>query len=204
MARPRTDIAPRIIKAARKAFARSGVDGTSLREIARSAGTSIGMVYYYYRTKDELFYAVVEEVYSGLLNDLEQALAPDRSVEDRIRALYLRIGATTPLELTTIRLVLREMLGSKVRRARLLSRFKRGHVAMVLSTLKAGVEQGTLNRSLHPAVLLLSTFGLGAVPQFIVKAIGAEFPIQGFPTGPELSETLAKVLFEGIGTRSEK
>jgi AcrR family transcriptional regulator len=35
-----------------------GVDGASLREIAREAGTNIGMVVYYFATKDDLFLAV--------------------------------------------------------------------------------------------------------------------------------------------------
>ena len=63
--------------AARERFLTEGVDGASLREIARDAGTSIGMVYYYFPTKDELFLAVVEEVYAKLLADLASALAPE-------------------------------------------------------------------------------------------------------------------------------
>ena len=62
MARPRSDIEPRIVHAARRRFLKEGVDGASLRTIARDAKTSIGMVYYYFPTKDDLFFAVVEEV----------------------------------------------------------------------------------------------------------------------------------------------
>ena len=45
MARPRSDIEPRIVHAARRRFLKEGVDGASLRTIAKDAGTSIGMVY---------------------------------------------------------------------------------------------------------------------------------------------------------------
>ena len=46
MARPRGDIAPRILHAARKRFLVEGVDGASLRAIARDARTNKGMIYY--------------------------------------------------------------------------------------------------------------------------------------------------------------
>src|SRR6266545_901848 len=105
MARPRTDIAPRILHAARARFLAEGVDGASLRAIARAAGTSIGMLYYYFSSKDDLFLAVVEEVYGALLADLARALAPDAPVEERIAALYQRIAAMSDEELSVIRLV---------------------------------------------------------------------------------------------------
>ena len=59
MARPKSDIEPRIIHAARRRFLEDGVDGASLRKIAREAGTNIGMIYYYFPTKDDLFLAYV-------------------------------------------------------------------------------------------------------------------------------------------------
>ena len=76
MARPRSDISERIRDAACERFLADGVDGASLRAIATKAKTSIGMVYYYYPSKEELFFAVVEETYSKLVADLGRALAP--------------------------------------------------------------------------------------------------------------------------------
>ncbi len=73
MGRTRSDLGPRIIEAARGRFLREGVDGASLRAIAADAGTSIGMVYYYFPTKDDLFFAVVEETYQHVLEDLVRA-----------------------------------------------------------------------------------------------------------------------------------
>jgi AcrR family transcriptional regulator len=49
----------RIERAALRAFTRRGYHGTSVRDIARIAGVSIGNLYNYYRTKEEIFSAVV-------------------------------------------------------------------------------------------------------------------------------------------------
>src|SRR6185436_4632896 len=110
MARPRSDIAPRILAAARERCLYDGVDGASLRAIAKEAGTSIGMVYYYFPTKDDLFVAAIEEVYGKLLDDLARALAPDAPVEERLRRMYERFGAASETELMTVRMLAREAL----------------------------------------------------------------------------------------------
>src|SRR5215470_9008440 len=112
MARPRSDIRVRIQHAARKRFLREGVDGASLRAIAKDARTSIGMVYYYFPSKDDLFLAVVEEVYERVLASLARALADDVPVSARIERLYRVLGAFHEDELTVLRLVIREALVS--------------------------------------------------------------------------------------------
>lgn len=86
MARPRGNIDERIVRAARVLFLRHGVDGASLRNIARRARTSIGMVYYYFPTKDDLFLGVIEQVYGKLLADLSSVLGSASTTEGRLRA----------------------------------------------------------------------------------------------------------------------
>ena len=160
MARPRSDIAPRILHAARARFLLEGFDGASLRQIASDAGTSIGMVYYYYPTKDELFFAVVEEIYAAFLADLEVTLTHDTDAEDRLRKLYARAAAMSDDELTVVRLVVREVLLSSSRLERLVERFSTGHLPLVLKMLLDGVAEGHITNAHHPAVLVSSTFAL--------------------------------------------
>jgi len=126
MARTRSDIGPRIVEAARARFLREGVDGASLRAIAKDARTSIGMVYYYFPTKDDLFFAVVEETYAAVLEDLTRLCAADLAPDERMRRLYQRFGAMTEREALTIRLVLREVLVTSTRSRRLFAWFERG------------------------------------------------------------------------------
>jgi AcrR family transcriptional regulator len=51
----------RLIAAAREALYANGVDGTSLADIAAAADVPLGNVYYYFRTKDDLVRAVIQE-----------------------------------------------------------------------------------------------------------------------------------------------
>lgn len=202
MARPRTDIAPRILRAARKRFREKGVDGASLRAIAKDAGTSIGMIYYYHPTKEDLFLAVVEETYEKFLVELELALANDVPLEARLLRLYERLAGATADELEILRLVLQEALLSSTRFERLIERFLRGHLPLVLDTLLQGVKDGELDAARHPWVLLMATFALAGPPQIIRRAIGNRLPVTGLPAGKQLARELVEVLLGGIGARS--
>lgn len=201
MARPRTDIGPRILKAARKRFRRQGVEGATLRAIARDAGTSIGMVYYYHPTKDDLFFAVVEETYQGITADLERVLGPGTPVKERLERLFERIALVSDEEVEILRLVALEGLMSTKRFERLVERFMRGHIAIVLGTLLDGLRDGTLDRRRHPIVLLLATFGIAGPPQLIRRALGERLPIPGAPSGKELAKELVEALLHGISPR---
>lgn len=75
MGRPATDKRERLVRAARGAFHRRGVAGASLAEVARQAGVPAGNSFYYFRSKDELARAVVEDWCAHLvavLNELDQ------------------------------------------------------------------------------------------------------------------------------------
>jgi len=198
MARPRTDIAPRIRVAARRHFLKNGVDGATLRAIAREAGTSIGMIYYYFPTKDDLFFAVVEEQYEKVLGDMEQALAPELSVNERLQRLFERIAEVRDEEADVLRLVAQEGLKRSARFERLVERFLAGHVPLILRTLMEGVQGGVLDKKRHPIVLLLATAGLAGPPQFIRRALGEKVPLPGAPSGKALANELVDVLLHGI------
>ncbi|MDX2024224.1 MAG: TetR/AcrR family transcriptional regulator [Deltaproteobacteria bacterium] len=201
MPRPKSNIDKRILAAAKGLFLRSGVDSTSLRQIAQDAGTNIGMVYYYFPSKDEIFFALVDDVYGRLLADLERGLSlagveGTPTIENRLRQLFLRLGAVTNDEVDVIHLVLREALSSTERRQRLIERFMKGHIPLVFKHLLQGQAAGELRTTLHPMVLLFSTFALAGPPQIMRRR--ATMPVALVPEGSGLSEQLLEVLLHGI------
>jgi AcrR family transcriptional regulator len=201
MPRPRSDIQPRIVHAARARFLESGVDGASLRAIASVAGTNVGMVFYYFPTKDDLFLAVIEDVYVKLLDDIAAALAGDAPVRERLERVFARIGRASDDELTVVRLVVRELLLSHERFGRVFARMQRGHVAMILSTIAEGVSRGEIDPSIPPPLLLLSCLGLGALPQMVRRAAGDRAPFSVLPTPEKLAHESAELLFRAIGKK---
>jgi TetR/AcrR family transcriptional regulator len=203
MARPPSDIAPRILHAARERFLFEGVDGASLRKIAKDAGTNIGMVYYYFKTKDDLFLAVLEEVYGRLLEDMRGIMAEPLPPEERIAGLYQRLAAMSDDEFKTVRLIMREALVSSARLGRLAQRFLDGHIPLMLKLLQDGAEQSRLRSDLHPVALLGAMFSLGLMPQIARRQLagtGLSF-VTMLPPGAAVASTMYDVLLHGIAKR---
>lgn len=170
MARPQGDIRARVIEAARAGFLASGVDGSALREIARDAGTSIGMIAYYFPRKDDLFLAVIDDVYNGLVRDLEDILKSEGSARDRLRRAFVRLGHMSDAEFDVLRLIVRESLGSSRRLRQVIGRIKSGHVPLVVEILKDGVRLGEFDKKIPVPLLFLIAFGVGALPQVLRRA----------------------------------
>lgn len=202
MGRPRSDIAERVVHAARARFLVEGVDGASLRAIAHDAGTSVGMVYYYFPTKDDLFLAVVEEVYGALLDDLEALLTPPASLEERLVRLFVRIGAASEHEAEVVRLVVREALVSSSRLDRLVERFQRGHLPLLLGAVAGGVEEGAVDPRLPLPLAMILTAAMGVVPQVLRRAMVPRLPFPGLPEGEALARVLVDRLLHGIAPRT--
>jgi AcrR family transcriptional regulator len=203
MARPRSDIKTRIVEAARSRFLKAGVDGASLREIARDAGTNIGMIVYYFPSKDDLFLAVVEETYAPFLAGLASALSGDDPVADRLKRAFARIGNSTERELEVVRLVVREALLSSTRFRRIVSRFMRGHVPLLLQTVAEGVARGELDATVPPPMLLIVPLGVGALPQLLRRAAKEIPPLALLPAPEPLAELSGELLLRAIGARRD-
>jgi len=66
----------RILRAARNEFMRHGYSGARIERISRAGRSSDRMIYYYFASKEALYLAVLEGVYTEL-GDAESALAID-------------------------------------------------------------------------------------------------------------------------------
>jgi AcrR family transcriptional regulator len=79
MARPRyqrrkEDRPQEITAAAFGAFAENGFTATKVEDVARRAGVSKGLLYVYFKTKEELFKAVIRSVVTPRLDELTRTL----------------------------------------------------------------------------------------------------------------------------------
>jgi AcrR family transcriptional regulator len=100
-----------ITEAAFAAFAENGYSATPVEEVAKRAGISKGLMYLYFKTKEELFKAVVKSVVVRRLDALiEDVETTELSSEDFIRgplAEFLRQVPASPVAVV-IRLVVSE------------------------------------------------------------------------------------------------
>lgn len=90
------DVRERLLIAAVQLFARKGYAGTSVREIVEAAGVTKPVLYYYFRNKEGIFHAMMQEAiaaHRALLDEVRRAggTATDRIVllMDRVYTLAL-------------------------------------------------------------------------------------------------------------------
>ncbi len=75
------------MQAAVKLFAGRGFDGTSIRAIARAAGVSIGAIYHHYRSKEEVFLAILRREYERRRTVVEELRAQGMAPKDLVRCV---------------------------------------------------------------------------------------------------------------------
>ncbi|MCM2278053.1 MAG: TetR family transcriptional regulator [Oligoflexia bacterium] len=84
----RDDTRELLIGAATKLFSRKGLDGTTVKDLAREAGVNVSLVSYYFGGKEGLYLACLETFGSERLAVAEQILQPPGTAEE----MRLRLG----------------------------------------------------------------------------------------------------------------
>ena len=68
-------------------MARQGYGQTSIRDVAADTGFSLGGMYYYFKSKEDLLYLIQEKTFSALLELQENTAAEMATTESRLRHL---------------------------------------------------------------------------------------------------------------------
>jgi len=76
-----------ILDAAIKVFARTGYHGSRVADIAREAGIAYGLVYHYFKNKEEILDTIFQERWSGFLEAVEAIAEGGRSTEDKLLSI---------------------------------------------------------------------------------------------------------------------
>ncbi len=85
-----TPAVKRILESAERQFARSGIDKVIMDEIAVDAGMAKASLYYYFKTKEHLFQAVIKQKEAEFIADVKEIIASDGSASDKLRAYVER------------------------------------------------------------------------------------------------------------------
>ncbi len=75
-----------ILQAAVREFSREGVAGARTDAIARAAGVNKALLYYYFKDKETLYAAVLDQVFGGLRESIEAALSSNLPPREKLLA----------------------------------------------------------------------------------------------------------------------
>jgi AcrR family transcriptional regulator len=152
----------RILEAAKKEFAKLGLDGARVEAIAARAKSNKRMIYHYFGSKENLFLEVLEDVYSDI-RSAELKLDLDHlSPEDAIGALVTHTWNYYLRNPEFLNLVSNENL-HKARHVKKSARFKelhQGFTLMLQRILDRGVETGAFRSGVDPRQLHITMAGI--------------------------------------------
>jgi len=74
----------RLLESAKRLFSQRGYYATSVEDIVASAGLSKGAFYFYFKSKEELFKSLVEEMHLNIVKRLENFLEMELTLEDAL------------------------------------------------------------------------------------------------------------------------
>jgi len=75
-----------ILQAAVREFSREGIAGARTDAIARAARVNKALLYYYFKDKDTLYSAVLDQVFGGLTESIQQALSSNLPPREKLLA----------------------------------------------------------------------------------------------------------------------
>mgnify|MGYP000286003368 FL=1 len=198
--RRKEDRPQEIAEAAFEAFAENGYSGTRVEDVARRAGVSKGLTYLYFKTKEELFKAVIRNVVTrrvdALIRIVEETELPS---EDFVRGPMLDFMKSIPD--SRVRIVIRLLLEEGPRHPDLVDYYHENVVHRGLATIRRFVERGIERGEFRPTAIndLPQLFLAPVVLSMVWKILFAKRPLDT----DRLIETHVEMLLDQIRARPE-
>lgn len=99
-----------LIETALRLFAEKGMENTTIKDIAEAAGVAQGLLYHYYRSKDDLLWAIVGKYNPAMEMGQIFSAASDRPARDVLREAATRAYLLLSERGSALRVVAREAL----------------------------------------------------------------------------------------------
>lgn len=165
-----TALEKKIVAAAEKLFARRGFHATGMRQIARAAGVSIGAIYHYFTSKDDLLLAIIKREVDDLKAFLEELVREDFPPREIIHRLVERHFHLLQTRRQVLQVVQREWFAPTDRLRGRLRQLLEEIAAFIRSLLQQGMESGQI-RGCNPAVAAYAILGviMGVTPRALER-----------------------------------
>lgn len=149
-----------ILDAAVKLYAEKGMDGTSIRDVANQSGENMGLVYYYFDDKEDLFStALADAVMSAVSGILKQEAITSGNATRRLEALfneYLKLPEENPM---VALLALRGLIRMAEQGEQMFSGIMKDRIIAVEEIVEEGIRNGEFSK-VNPAAFGFSFIAL--------------------------------------------
>jgi len=185
-----------LIDAALRVFAEKGYSDTTMTDIARKAGVSTPVLYEYFKTKEDLLFAIPEKFMEEPIRIMEYVAPYLRGAEAKIRGIvqgYLTVYDKNPLyaslvmlELKTNRKFLKAKAYGMVRKV----------AGGLLEVIEEGIKDGTFKEDTD--AFLVRSMLLGTIEHLCIRKL-----LLGEPKNlPQYSDAIVNIVLDSIKKES--
>jgi TetR/AcrR family fatty acid metabolism transcriptional regulator len=182
-----------LLDAAVRVFAREGFHTSRVGDIAEEAGVAHGLLYHYFRSKDEVLATIFRENWRQLLERFHQVEAsPEPSVE-QLRGVAKILLRTWRNEPDLVRVMVREVARSPHLQGQVEE--IREAFATIQRIVERGQARGELRRDLDPR--LVSWIIYGALEELLTGWVLGELP-DGDEEVARAERTIVDLVYDGL------
>jgi AcrR family transcriptional regulator len=130
-----------ILEAASRVFLKKGFDAARMEDIAESAGLSIGGVYWYYKSKEDVILGLMDSITNTDLSDLRALLEAPGTVVERLHG-YIQVSTPPAEALSPLFYEIYSLGGRDLTTRTRLRDYFRAYREIIADLLTQGVERG--------------------------------------------------------------
>jgi AcrR family transcriptional regulator len=182
-----------ILDAAVRVFARKGFHGSRVGDIAEEAGVAHGLLYHYFKSKDQVLEAVFSENWSLLIARIESVEETDEPAADQLRhvaAIVLRTWLHLP---DVVRVVIQEFGRSPELAERI------GELTLPIDAIQRviarGIERGEFREDIDP--IFAATVVYGSIDELLTGWVLGRLPGSEEDVA-RAEQTLVEVTLRGL------
>jgi TetR/AcrR family transcriptional regulator, fatty acid metabolism regulator protein len=182
-----------LLWAAVRVFARKGFHASRVGDIAEEAGVAHGLLYHYFKSKDQVLEAVFHENWSVLLARIESVEETDEPAADQIRhiaAIVLRTWLHLP---EVVRVVIQEF-GRSPELAERVGELTRP-IDVLQRVVARGIERGEFRNDIDPG--FAATVVYGSIDELLTGWVLGRLPA-GEDDVAAAEQTLCEVILGGL------
>jgi TetR/AcrR family fatty acid metabolism transcriptional regulator len=149
-----------ILHAAVRVFAEKGYHGCRIADVARSASVAYGLVYHYFRNKEELLESVFAEQWAILINALKALDEGPGSAADKLAGIFAFVFDVYKTAPSAVRVLILEVTRTphSLRAGSTRETFEVA-VRLVADVIRQGQAAGELRADLDPVVAAAGVLG---------------------------------------------
>lgn len=194
---PAPDRKKQLLEIAMKLFSDKGFDGTSTREIAEAAGVNEALIFRHFRSKEDLFWAVLSDRVErrGRNHRIRELAKSEGDFREVIVAIAETLLDRTDDDAAVTRLLFYSALRNRELSHRFFRTYGQEKIEMLADHIRVGIAAGHL-RAVNPAIAARSFLGM-IVYHYLVEEVFGVPHAQTLSTR-ELAEELVSIFIEGI------